>query len=47
MKAWTFIKQVLNEIKDYNFIRQKRSVKSLTHISRKEAVEFLQIAKDE
>jgi len=37
----------LNEIKNYNLIRQKCSAKCLKHISRKDAVEFFKIAKDE
>jgi len=47
MKASTFNKQALNEIKNYNFIRQKCSAKCLMNISRKDAVEFFKIAKDE
>jgi len=34
------------EIKDYNLIWQERSIISLAHISRKDGVEFLQIAND-
>jgi propanol-preferring alcohol dehydrogenase len=34
------------EIKDYNLIWQERSIVSLAHISRKDGVEFLQIAND-
>jgi len=34
------------EIKDYNLIWQERSIISLAHISRKDGVEFLQLAND-
>jgi propanol-preferring alcohol dehydrogenase len=34
------------EIKDYNLIWQERSIVSLAHISRKDGIEFLQIAND-
>lgn len=34
------------EINDYNLIWQERSIKSLAHITRKDAVEFLQLANE-
>jgi len=35
------------KFKNYNFIQQEYSAKCLTHISRKDAFEFLQISKNE
>ena len=34
------------EIKDYNLIWQERSVISLAHITRKDAIEFLQLSNE-
>jgi len=44
MKAWILENQTPIEIKDYNLIWQERSIISLAHIARKDAVEFLQLA---
>ena len=44
MKAWILENQAPIEIKDYNLIWQERSIISLAHIARKDAIEFLQLA---
>ena len=46
MKAWILKSQSPIEIKDNNLIWQERSIISLAYISRKDGVEFLQLAND-